>query len=145
METAVNVNSPFASVCVVWVHADVLACSFTSAPLIGRCCASWTTPRTLPKIVARATPAAQKRATAKHKNFGLTMNETPNRLWARSDDAHHESGTPHSPMPEEKVRGRRRRKARLRTNAQARREGQGHPRPSSYRRTGESRRIEKQA
>jgi len=69
------------------------------------------------------------------------MTETPNRLWARSEDAHHESGTPHSPMPEERVRERRRREARPRTNAQARREGHGHPGPSSYRRTGESCRI----
>src|SRR5215469_3223588 len=56
-------NSPSELVCMLWVNSELRALITTVMHGTGRCCGSWTMPWMLPKIVAKA-PAAANRKTA---------------------------------------------------------------------------------
>src|SRR5580704_4207577 len=68
MGTGLNVKPPSSAVCVISDQLEAADFNVTVAPAIGRCPGSWTIPRTLPNIVARASGADTPSATASKKN-----------------------------------------------------------------------------
>ena len=54
-------NEPSGAVTVDLVKAELAALISTCAPAMGRCCGSWTTPRTWPKMPAWAAVALRRR------------------------------------------------------------------------------------
>src|ERR1039457_2241523 len=73
--TASNSNSPSELVCAARDQSDVLDWSLTVASAIGRCWGSWTIPRILPRIVARADCVYTSSAAASrsHANFRIRV------------------------------------------------------------------------